>query len=670
MAEKYYSILTNRGKELEAESAATGKPVVITDFVVGDGNGAPVIPDPVRTALMNEVYRSAVSALQVSPDQANQFIAQLVLPADVGGFVVREAGLLTEAGELYSLANCAAIEKPEKSVSIRMQYRLAVSETADIELKVATGDGLFLRQDANLGDVKDAAESRENIGLKGAAVLDVGKTAGTVAAGDDTRIVNALQKNNNLSDLADKTKAREHLELKTAAQKDVTTQYDDTNVGRVMTLGCRGIGGSSGDMLPGADINTAAKYLQFLKPYGGGIYRPLWNSAVTNPDGLTKYSVNFFGNTGDTYGLISIDYSSGKAIVVGANQAGIDSGKVYVNELYGTLNKPTAGDVGAVPYRGQLGTDDLNTVTGTKYGRFCQPLSANATAARHYPITEAGSLDVHQTFANGAEGCVQEYRTFNSRRIFLRTYHPDGAVWTDWCEYYTTAKKPTAADVGAIPLTGSTNVTGLVRNAAEFQSTSANNFRIAYGGYGAFWRQDGGNLYLMLTNKDDPYGNYNSLRPFYVNLSNGDVTINKLALGQYANFDARYYTKTLADSTFQPKGSYTPAGQAYTKAESDARYSQINTASKTANSMYSKDASTGVITIAMSNITVGNNASVAVTFPTAFPNACVATVITYDGNGHGNDSDSSYAVTAYSKTGCTITTWNANGKFMLIATGY
>ncbi|MGZ7140715.1 hypothetical protein ACXWN7_09765, partial [Streptococcus pyogenes] len=84
-----------------------------------------------------------------------------------------------------------------------LQFRLAVSETADIELKVATGDGLFLRQDANLGDVKDASESRKNIGLKGAAVLDVGTTANTVAAGDDPRIVNALQKENNLSDVQD-----------------------------------------------------------------------------------------------------------------------------------------------------------------------------------------------------------------------------------------------------------------------------------------------------------------------------------------------------------------------------------------------------------------------------------------------------------------------------------
>lgn len=52
----------------------------------------------------------------------------------------------------------------------------------------------------------------------------------------------------------------------------------------------------------------------------------------------------------------------------------------------------------------------------------------------------------------------------------------------------------------------------------------------------------------------------------------------------YANFDAKYqvkgsytpagqaYTKAESDGRYQAKGNYTPAGQAYTKAESDGRY--------------------------------------------------------------------------------------------------
>lgn len=47
--------------------------------------------------------------------------------------------------------------------------------------------------------------------LKGAAFLDIGTVANSVAAGNDSRIVNALQKGNNLGDVADITTSRNTL---------------------------------------------------------------------------------------------------------------------------------------------------------------------------------------------------------------------------------------------------------------------------------------------------------------------------------------------------------------------------------------------------------------------------------------------------------------------------
>lgn len=174
VAEQYYSILTNRGKELEAASSANGTPVVIKDFVIGDGNGKATPPNPAQTALIREVYRHAISRLDVSQEQSNQWVAHLVVPADVGGFTIREVGLLTDAGELYAVANCAAIEKPVSGINVSLQFRLAVNETASIELKVATGDGLFLRQDANLADLQNKDKARNNLDLGGLALKEIG----------------------------------------------------------------------------------------------------------------------------------------------------------------------------------------------------------------------------------------------------------------------------------------------------------------------------------------------------------------------------------------------------------------------------------------------------------------------------------------------------------------
>ncbi|HDI8830487.1 TPA: phage tail protein [Escherichia coli] len=196
MTTKHCSILTNRGKALEAASAARGAPVVLDGFVVGDGNGNAVTPEAGQTALVREVYRGTISRLTVSPDQEKQFIAYLVLPEGVGGFTVREAGLLTTDGVLYAVGSCAAIEKPENGVTATLQFRLAVAESAQVMLNVATGDGLFLRQDRNLSDVEDKDEAVENLGLK--PTMDKAKNAvqrdGDTMTGElKIRGVNALR---------------------------------------------------------------------------------------------------------------------------------------------------------------------------------------------------------------------------------------------------------------------------------------------------------------------------------------------------------------------------------------------------------------------------------------------------------------------------------------------
>lgn len=119
----YYSIITNRGKELEAEALASGRLIVLTHFVVGDSNGKQVKPDPSQIRLINETYRGDIAELVVSPEQSTQLMAKIVLPTGVGGFTVREVGLMTDAGELYAVANCPSIDKPVGGVSVNMQFR-------------------------------------------------------------------------------------------------------------------------------------------------------------------------------------------------------------------------------------------------------------------------------------------------------------------------------------------------------------------------------------------------------------------------------------------------------------------------------------------------------------------------------------------------------------------
>lgn len=71
----------------------------------------------------------------------------------------------------------------------------------------------------------DASTARTNLGLGTSATKDTGTTAGTVAAGDDSRITGAAQKASNLSDLASASTARTNLGLGSAATT-ASSAYD------------------------------------------------------------------------------------------------------------------------------------------------------------------------------------------------------------------------------------------------------------------------------------------------------------------------------------------------------------------------------------------------------------------------------------------------------------
>lgn len=275
----YYSIITNRGKELETEALANGRLIVLTHFVVGDSNGKQVKPDPAQIRLINETYRGDIAELVVSPEQSTQLMAKIVLPTGVGGFTVREVGLMTDAGELYAVANCPSIDKPVGGVSVNMQFRLAVSDTSNITLNVATGDGLFLRIDQNLKEIKArGAEaqktSRESIGVldgttqqRGLIQLNsaLNSTCETQAATPAAvKIVmdnaNArLAKERNLADLPNPALARQNLKL-----GDSSTKNTGTTANTVAAGDDARITGAMQKSQNGADIPDVAKFLQNL----------------------------------------------------------------------------------------------------------------------------------------------------------------------------------------------------------------------------------------------------------------------------------------------------------------------------------------------------------------------------------------------------------------------
>lgn len=112
MEEKIYgTILTALGLELITQAVTEGKKVSIAYLAVGDGGGAYYLPTGDMGALKNEVWRGAVKSIKVNGESPNMIDVEAVIPANVGGWTIREMCLFTDAGEMLAICNTPDTEK-------------------------------------------------------------------------------------------------------------------------------------------------------------------------------------------------------------------------------------------------------------------------------------------------------------------------------------------------------------------------------------------------------------------------------------------------------------------------------------------------------------------------------------------------------------------------------
>lgn len=448
-------------------------------------------------------------------------------------------------------------------------------------------DGRYLKSASNLSDLANAATARGNLGLKGAAVQEVGTSSGTVAAGNDSRIVNAAQRGNNLSDLTDKAVARTNLGLGSAALVNAQTSKDDVTAGRAVLTG-NAIAlrtNRYNSNLAETDFNNAPQNsVTFV--YSGAINGPGSTGSVLDFSGLNGgYNVQICGSYIDGGKDLKFRTRNGDKNIWGS-----------WNSIYHTGNKPTAGDTGALPLSGGTLSGALTVNVDGEGVR----LKTKTSGISSYIISRDSDNSelwyIGKESNNNDDAVFNNYKGGNSR-IELKS---DGRL-----NLVSGNAKPIGVN-------------------HEIQSTSANALRMIYGNYGAFWRQDGIRVSLLITNSGDQRGGWNDLRPFQVNLASGEVYIGTglsvtgmVTPTNYSNFDTRYQAK--------------------------------NTASKATNGWF-KDTSTGMIFQwgRLSNTSIG---IFDVTFPVAFPSACVCVSNTVDRTGMTAGADNWSTVRSVTRTG-------------------
>ena len=104
MADKTYgTIVTDCGIQLIAAAVMEGKKINITDLAVGDGGGSYYKPNSTMTALKGEKWRGKVNRVEINEKSPNMIDVVAVIPSDVGGWTIREMGVLDETETLNVL---------------------------------------------------------------------------------------------------------------------------------------------------------------------------------------------------------------------------------------------------------------------------------------------------------------------------------------------------------------------------------------------------------------------------------------------------------------------------------------------------------------------------------------------------------------------------------------
>lgn len=136
----YATIHTNYGLMRLAQAEATGLPINLTHMAVGDGNGNEVTPDPTQSLLVRERFRATINRVFQSPTDPLRFTAELVIPASVGGFTLREVGVFDDAGSLFVVGNLPATYKPEDTEGayadtvVRVEFLVSNASTVTLQV--------------------------------------------------------------------------------------------------------------------------------------------------------------------------------------------------------------------------------------------------------------------------------------------------------------------------------------------------------------------------------------------------------------------------------------------------------------------------------------------------------------------------------------------------------
>ncbi|EAQ5860121.1 phage tail protein [Salmonella enterica] len=411
MSAKFYTLLTDIGAAKLASATALGIPLKITHMAVGDGGGLLPTPSAQQTALVAERRRAALNMLYIDPQNNSQIIAEQVIPETEGGWWIREVGLFDETGALIAVGNCPESYKPQltegsgRTQTVRMV--LITSSTDNITLKIDPAVVLATRKyvddkalelkvyvDDLMAKHLAAPDPHSQYAQKDSPTLTGIPKVPTPAAGNSTKqIANT-----------------EFVASSIAAMVDSAPAALDTLNELAAALG--------------NDPNFATTMINALAGK-----QPLDNT-LTNLSGKDIAGLLTYLGLGETINLA----------------------KNAVPATRRVNSKPLTGDI-------TLSAADVNAFALGMTGDYTLENDKSVgwnwkSGVYNVPTGGASKLILHFNMNIGSCPAVQFCVNYKNGGISYRSARDDFGFELDWTEFYTTTRKPSAGDVGALPVSG------------------------------------------------------------------------------------------------------------------------------------------------------------------------------------------------------------------------
>ena len=634
MTVKYKTVITKAGAiKLAAATVPNGKKVNFTAMAIGDGGGTLPVPDPNQTKLVKEVWRHALNKISQDNKNKNYVVAELLIPPETGGFWMREMGLYDDTGTLIAVANMAESYKPALAEgSGRAQTVRMVIMVSDIESVELTIDTSMVMATQDYVDDK-LAEHEQSRRHPDATLTAKGFTQLSSATDSVSESVAATPKAVKVAyDLA---------KGKYTAQDATTAQKGIVQLSSAVDSASESVAATP-KAVKAANDNANSRL-----PLAGG-----W---LTGGFGIKTSigSVSFGVGNSDVY--IANGASNKFLQLKHTGELKYDDKAIY-HEGY----KPTADDVGALPAKGTAeaakklatarkiagvafdGTSDItlktsnlddagtaatkdvtSSSTDTTAGRVLQVGDFGVGAVAGVGVADANNINFNGFFRMSAEGvhgpvtsqaselihCQYDQNT--GRQIGWRAGRTDEPLrhrtkingqWQGWIKLFDSNNPPTADEVDSVSASkGGTfqkevafsegvkirNATGIYQGEDAVGFSSNNLLLKSWNGIG---------FYCTLTGSEGV--------TVYVDTRGGHVEARgQIKPGSYENFDNRFYTKSLANSTFQ----------------------KVNTASKGSRGWF-KDSNTGMI-FQWGIESVSGATTRTFSFPVSFPTGCASLTV-------------------------------------------